>query len=126
MKFYLFILLLTFVFINQSIGQVPSSREDNKSELPKISKESLQVITDVELYPNPANEYLNIKLKNSNLKNVQFEIYNVIGNKLEIEFDAVNSENYKISVKDFSSGYYLLIVKDPISRYNKAFKFRKL
>lgn len=126
MKFYLFTLLLSIIFISQSFGQVPSSREDNKSELPKISKESLQIITDVELYPNPANEYLNVKLKNSNLKNVQFEVYNVIGNKLEIELDVVNSENYKISVKEFSTGYYLLIVRDPISRYNKAFKFRKL
>ena len=126
MKFYGILFILTFALFNITIAQVPSSREDNRSELPKISKESLQLVTDVELYPNPANEYLNIKLANSNLKNVQFEIYNIIGNKLEIELDLVNTENFKINVKDFSSGYYLLIVKDPISRYNKAFKFRKL
>ncbi|MCK5280982.1 MAG: T9SS type A sorting domain-containing protein, partial [Cyclobacteriaceae bacterium] len=76
-------------------------------------------------YPNPAIDYLNIKLKNSQLKDVQFEIYNIIGNKLKFELDVVNSDTYKINVKEFHSGYYLLIIKDPISRYNKAFKFRK-
>ncbi|MCK5210964.1 MAG: hypothetical protein KAQ79_23200, partial [Cyclobacteriaceae bacterium] len=70
-------------------------------------------------------DYLNIKLKNSQLKDVQFEIYNIIGNKLKFELDVVNSDTYKINVKEFHSGYYLLIIKDPISRYNKAFKFRK-
>jgi hypothetical protein len=103
-----------------------SSVDDNKSELPKIKKESLQMETDVELYPNPAAEFLNITLKNSQLKNVQIEMYNVIGNKIEFELDAVNSVNYKINVKELNSGYYLLIIKDQMSRYNKAFKFRKL
>jgi hypothetical protein len=80
---------------------------------------------DVELYPNPSVDFLNITLKNSNLKNVEFEMYNVIGNKIDFEVDAVNGVSYKINVKEFNPGYYLLIIKDPMSRYNKAFKFRK-
>ncbi|MCK5102246.1 MAG: T9SS type A sorting domain-containing protein [Cyclobacteriaceae bacterium] len=123
MKFYLTTFFLLF-FIQTSYGQ-DNSIDGNKSELPKLKKESLQIETDVELYPNPAIDYLNIKLKNSQLKDVQFEIYNIIGNKLKFELDVVNSDTYKINVKEFHSGYYLLIIKDPISRYNKAFKFRK-
>lgn len=123
MKFYLTTFFL-LIFIQTSYGQ-DNSIDGNKSELPKLKKESLQIETDVELYPNPAIDYLNIKLKNSQLKDVQFEIYNIIGNKLKFELDVVNSDTYKINVKEFHSGYYLLIIKDPISRYNKAFKFRK-
>ncbi|MCK5372110.1 MAG: T9SS type A sorting domain-containing protein [Cyclobacteriaceae bacterium] len=123
MKFYLATFFL-LIFIQTSYGQ-DNSIDGNKSELPKLKKESLQIETDVELYPNPAIDYLNIKLKNSQLKDVQFEIYNIIGNKLKFELDVVNSDTYKINVKEFHSGYYLLIIKDPISRYNKAFKFRK-
>ena len=123
MKFYLATFFL-LIFIQTSYGQ-DNSIDGNKSELPKLKKESLQIETDVELYPNPAIDYLNIKLKNSQLKDVQFEIYNIIGNKLKFELDVVNSDTYKINVKKFHSGYYLLIIKDPISRYNKAFKFRK-
>ncbi len=125
MKFYKLIFILVFTIGNIAIAQ-NSQIDNSKSELPNLKKESLQVAFDVELYPNPAQEFLNITLKNSNLKNVQFEMYNVIGNKLEYELEAVNGSSYKINVKDFNPGYYLLIIKDPISRYNKAFKFRKM
>lgn len=124
MKFYKLILLL-LLFISQLALAQNSSTENNKSELPILKKESLQLSMDVELYPNPSVDFLNIKLKNSNLKNVEFEMYNVIGNKIDFEIDAINGVSYKINVKEFNPGYYLLIIKDPMSRYNKAFKFRK-
>lgn len=124
MKFYLTTILLSFCILQASFSQ-DRSIKDNKSELQKLNTESLQLEVDVELYPNPAIDFLNITLKNSQLKNVEFEVYNIIGNKMNFEMDAINSNNFKINVKEFNSGYYLLILKDPISRYNKAFKFRK-
>jgi hypothetical protein len=124
MKFYK-LTLLFLLFISQLALAQNSSIDNNKSELPILKKESLQLSMDVELYPNPSVDFLNITLKNSNLKNVEFEMYNVIGNKIDFEVDAVNGVSYKINVKEFNPGYYLLIIKDPMSRYNKAFKFRK-
>jgi len=124
MKFYLTTILLSFFIIQVSFSQ-NTSIKDNKSELQKLNTESLRLEVDVELYPNPAIDFLNITLKNSQLKNVEFEVYNIIGNKMDFEIDAINSNNFKVNVKEFNSGYYLLILKDPISRYNKAFKFRK-
>jgi hypothetical protein len=124
MKFYSLIIFLSILaspVINAQNVQI----DKDKSELPKIKKESLQNVIDVELYPNPASEFLNITLQNSNSKNIEFEMYNVIGNKLQHDLETVNGISYKINVKDFSPGYYLLIIKDPITRYNKAFKFRK-
>ena len=124
MKFYLInLLLLTFAF-HCSFGQSLQDKE-NRSELPKMKTESLNIETDVDLYPNPAIDYLNITLKNSQLKKVEIEMYNVIGNKLDFEMDMVSSNSYKVNVKNLHSGYYLLIIKDPVSRYNKAYKFRK-
>jgi len=123
MKFYLTTLLLLFLLFEFSSAQnLPG---DNKSELPNLRTESLQIEMDVDLYPNPAMEYLNVILNNSQLKNVQIEMYNIIGNKLDFEMDKSNSNTYKLNVKELHAGYYLLIVKDPITRYNKAFKFRK-
>ena len=123
MKFYLTTLFL-FIIIQLSYGQ-DISIDGSKSEVPKLKTESLQIETEIELYPNPAIDFLTITLKNSQLKDVQFEMYNIIGNKLNLEMDILSSDTYKINVKEFHSGYYLLIIKDPISRYNKAFKFRK-
>ena len=124
MKFYKLILLSLFFITHLALAQNTPS-DNNKRELPILKKESLQLSTDVELYPNPSVDFLNITLKNSNLKNVEFEMYNVIGNKINFELDAISGVSYKINVKEFNPGYYLLIIKDPISRYNKAFKFRK-
>ncbi len=122
MKLYLTILTILF-FTQLSFGQERSIQNDNR-DLPKLSTESLQIETGVELYPNPTSDFLNITLKNSILKDVKFEMYNIIGNKMDIDLDVVNSKNYKINVKEFHSGYYLLIITDPITRFNKAFKFR--
>ena len=123
MKFYVTTLFL-FIIIQLSYGQ-DISIDGSKSEVPKLKTESLQIETEIELYPNPAIDFLTVTLKNSQLKDVRFEMYNIIGNKLKLELDKVSSDSYKINVKEFHSGYYLLIIKDPISRYNKAFKFRK-
>lgn len=124
MKFYSITTFFLLIIVQLSFAQ-QISIDDNTSELPKLKKESLKIETEVELYPNPAIEYLNVSLKNSQLKEVQFEMYNIIGNKIDLEIDMVSSDNYKINVKEFHSGYYLLIVRDPITRFNKAFKFRK-
>ncbi len=125
MKFYFIFTFFLILFLSQQAFGQDGPVGKNKTELSKMNTESLTNIAEVELYPNPATDFLNIKLKDSNLKNVQFEMYNVIGNKLELELETVNAENYKVNVKNFNSGYYLLIIKDQNSRYNKAFKFRK-
>jgi hypothetical protein len=122
MKFYA--LIICFILISGGLF-AQDSKINNKSELPQIKKESLQISLDVELYPNPADEFLNVRLKNSNLKEVKIEMFNVIGNKLDIEIDQINASDYKVNVKEFNPGYYLLIINDPLSRFNKAFKFRK-
>ena len=123
MNFYLSITFFLFFITNIAFAQ--NNQIEDRRELPKLKTESLKVEMDVDLFPNPAEDYLNITIKNSNLKNVQLEMYNVIGNKLDFELDRSTSNSYKVNVKEFHSGYYLLIVKDPISRFNKAYKFRK-
>ena len=124
MKFYLITLIVFLSFTQLSFGQ-NAPIDQSQSEFPKLKTESLQVEPEVELYPNPVVDYLNVTLKNSRLKDVEIEVYNIIGNKQNFELEVVSSNSYKVDVKELHQGYYLLIIKDPISRYNKAFKFRK-
>ena len=124
MKFYLLSIVFLLSISNFSFSQV-SPIDQDKTEYPKINKESLKIETTVELFPNPAVESINVTLKNSNLKEVEFEMYNVIGNKMDFEVGILSAQSYKVNVKDFNPGYYLLIIKDPITRFNKAYKFRK-
>ena len=117
MKFYLITTFLILIFSQLIFGQNIQNNE-NKSELPKLNKESLQVEADVELFPNPATDFLNISIGNSRLKDVQFETYNIIGNKLI-------PEGYKEKLPDImeisdilESG--CLIVKNIIEEEKKA------
>jgi hypothetical protein len=80
----------------------------------------------IEIYPNPAVENIFIKIENSELEKVEFELFNIIGNSLDIEPEEITKNHFKIKVEEFPAGYYLLIVKDPITRFNQAFKFHKI
>ena len=123
MKFYLPIIFLFFLLPEVLFAQnIPI---DDKRELPKLKTESLQIGMDVDLFPNPAEEYLHVTIKNSQLKDVRIEMYNIIGNRLDFEVDKSNANTYKLNLKELHAGYYLVVVKDPISRFNKAYKFRK-
>lgn len=80
----------------------------------------------IEIYPNPAVENIFVKIENSELQKVEFELFNIIGNSLSIKPEEISKNNFKINVDEFPAGYYLLIVKDPVTRFNQAFKFHKI
>lgn len=126
MKFYAIALSLLFATARLGFSQGVIQDSNVKSEIPKLHRGSLELQTDIELYPNPTNQFLNINLENSNLKDVQFEMYNIIGNKLDIRPEPVSKNNFKINVKNLHAGYYFLIVKDRVTRFNKAYKFQKI
>ena len=79
----LYSITLAIVFSLFTIASAQNSQNNDGSELTKLKTESLQLEMDVDLYPNPTSEYLNISLKNTKLKDVDIEMYNIIGNKLE-------------------------------------------
>lgn len=76
----------------------------------------------ISIYPNPAVEYIYIELDDS-FKNAKFELNSMLGNKIVIEPEELGYSKFRISLKDFSTGYYFLIVKDEEARFKKAYKF---
>ena len=78
----------------------------------------------VELFPNPVPKELTVKVGDE-LKQVEFEVYNIIGNSVKIEVEKVDENEYKIPVRALAPGYYLLIIKDKEIKYRQAFKFQK-
>ena len=79
----------------------------------------------IDLYPNPAVDFLTIEIKNQDLENVKFELRSIIGNQLLIQPESIGINTYRISLKEYSSGYYFLIVRDDAANFKKAFKFLK-
>jgi len=120
----LIIVILTGISFS-GFAQSSLSDDYRRPEAPAVNERDIVTVNHIDLYPNPVSDYLNVKIENSTLENVEFELYNIIGTSLEISVEQRGANTYKIDIKDFYPGYYLLIVKDPIKRFNKSYKFQK-
>lgn len=90
-----------------------------------FSNKALDLNNNIEIYPNPAAEYLIVEIGNSTLNNAEFEMHSIIGNKIQIRPIDLGDGRYRIPVKDFATGYYFLVVKDEVTRFKKAYRFLK-
>jgi hypothetical protein len=122
------VLLLIFTcFFFTVISQAQSEFRDGEAmESPYFQEDQSIQKNKIEIYPNPAVENIFVKIENSELEKVEFELFNIIGNSLNIDPEEITKNYFKIKVEEFPAGYYLLIVKDPITRFNQAFKFHKV
>ncbi len=82
-------------------------------------------IKSVEIFPNPATEFVNIKFVPPIANKVRFSVHNVIGNTMELESEVIDEHEIKIRVKDLATGYYLISVKDDRSNFSGTYKFLK-
>lgn len=125
MKKVFVIILIVASFSMAGFAQTAMVENDNPPEVPNFTDKSILTTNKIEIFPNPAEDFLTIYIENSTLENVEFEMYSIIGNSLDIKYEKINSSNYKIDVKEINPGYYFIVVKDDMKRFNKSFKFQK-
>lgn len=121
-KNLLLTLLFAIAFCGYSYAQEVSA---STLESPGVATKDIFNNNRIELYPNPVTEYLNITIENSTFKSVEIELYNIIGNNLKINVEETGKDKYRLDLKDINPGYYLIVIKDPITHKNKSFKFQK-
>ena len=85
----------------------------------------LDIRNKIEVFPNPSIDYLVVSISNSTLIDATFEVHSLIGNSVELMMEQVADDRYVIDVKEFSSGYYFLIIKDDQVQFKRAYKFLK-
>lgn len=112
------VLVLLFLLIGEvSIAQ--------GSEVSSSQPEKVDFSKSVSLYPNPASEYVTIKLGTLNAKEVQITLYNLIGNEVQMETESIEEHEVRVRVKDLSTGYYLLAIHDEHHKFRGTYKFLK-
>jgi len=79
----------------------------------------------VHIFPNPAVEYVHIRLEQVNMDNMKVSMHNIIGNQINIETEKIDEHELRIRVKDFDTGYYLIALKDEHSKFSGTYKFLK-
>jgi Secretion system C-terminal sorting domain len=80
-------------------------------------------LTSVSVYPNPANDFLNIRLENNTSEQTTIEVIDIMGNKIsEFQFKtACDSVLKKIDISTLPEGMYFLRVNN----HNKMFNVVK-
>ncbi|MFZ4797996.1 MAG: beta strand repeat-containing protein [Bacteroidia bacterium] len=78
--------------------------------------------TNLSIYPNPANDLLNISISNANLKNSNIVIYNLSG--MEVGILNMNEATAQFNIEGFSNGVYFVKVINQ-NGFNKTVKFVK-
>ena len=126
MKKLLLFAFIFYLFIGNTTTAQSTFTDEQSGELPYFQDDQIISKNKIEIYPNPAVENIFVKIDNSELENVEIELFNIIGNSLSFEMEVIEKNYFRIKVGDFPPGYYLLIIKDPIKRFNKAFKFHKV
>ncbi|HLF36068.1 MAG TPA: T9SS type A sorting domain-containing protein [Cyclobacteriaceae bacterium] len=102
------------VLENDRAPRAVSFQADNSIPRPRI-----------DVFPNPAIENIFVRIETGDLGKVEFELFNIIGTSIKIETEEIEKDYFRIGVKELPAGYYLLMVKDPVKRFNQAFKVHK-
>lgn len=89
------------------------------------SAEKTDLSKNITLYPNPATEYINIKLSTLDASSAKVTLYTILGTELQIDKEFVNEHEVRIRVKDLTAGYYLLAVRDEQLQFKATYKFLK-
>ena len=90
-----------------------------------LNNEKINSNTDVQLYPNPAKDILNIKIEEKIFEeNVSLIIYNSIGEKV-FEKNAINKKLIQIPIRHLTNGQYFLIIKNENDTYFSKFIVQK-
>jgi len=79
----------------------------------------------VHIFPNPALDYLHVKVDHVPASEVKLTVHNILGNEMQIETEVMDEQTLRVKVKDFATGYYLLAVKHEKSSYKNILKFVK-
>lgn len=98
-------------------------------ETPVVSQE-FNPLKSVHIYPNPATEFLHVKIDEFAIENVKLTLHSIIGNEMTIDSEIIDDNEQqgkliRVRVKDLASGYYLLAVKDDQSKFRGTYKFLK-
>ena len=87
--------------------------------------EKTDLSKSITIYPNPAVEYINIKLSTLDASTTKIVLYTILGSELQTEKETVNDHEVRIKVKDLATGYYLIAVRDEQLQFKATYKFLK-
>lgn len=119
MRFFRFV----FVVLLASAFELGLAQSQPDTQPP--ANQEMNLTKSVHLFPNPATEFVDVKLDQFPAEKVTLSVHNIIGNELQVETEVLDEHLIRVKVKDLVAGYYLLAVKDEESKFRGTYKFLK-
>ena len=121
--------IILALFLVLAIGQKSFSQAPGHEE-PSFPDKSTFVdrkdpVKSMQFFPNPATDYLTLKLESPQARKVKLSVFTIIGNTVDVESEVVDDFEIRIKVRDLSSGYYLLAMHNPETNAKHTYKFLK-
>jgi Secretion system C-terminal sorting domain len=70
-------------------------------------------LLQLDIYPSPATNEINIYLPKGNYKNLEVEVYNLLGQKVQYKnSNSLESKKINIQIQNFSKGQYTVLLKE--------------
>lgn len=95
------------------------------AEIMAYAPEKTDLSKAITIYPNPATDYVNIKLSTLDASTAKITVYTILGNELTVDKETVNDHEVRLRVKDMATGYYLIAVRDEQLQFKSTYKFLK-
>lgn len=96
-----------------------------QSPLDFSQPERLDLAKSVQIYPNPAVEYVHVRLEHVKVADVKVALHNIIGNEIKIESEPMDEYTLRVKVKDLDAGYYLISLNEDRAKFKGVYKFLK-
>lgn len=106
--------VICFILITLSSSSFAAKRPGNDQLSGTVSQ------TQLNLYPQPTNNFLNISFSNPQQNNVKVQLFDLLGNMVG-NFEAEKRDNsvYSIFVGDKTPGYYFVKIQSDDSTYSR-------
>jgi len=111
----LIFLLLPVLASEVSFAQASEAKLFDKADISK----------SITVYPNPAVDFVNIRFAVLNARQAKLTLYNILGNEVQAETEVIDDHEVRVRVKELSTGYYLIAVRDEQTQFKGTYKFLK-
>src|SRR5258708_5606116 len=82
-------------------------------------------VKSIQVYPNPAVDYLVVKFELPVAKTSKLSFHSIIGSSIELEQETIDEFEIRVKVKDLPVGYYIVAVQDTQNNSRAIHKFLK-
>ncbi len=125
MKKIIFTFVLSLLLIFQiSVNILFSKSTDNTNDpftKEIVSDTEFEIIEKLDVYPNPADDYIYVKLEKGVKQEIKLEVMSFIGNKMNASSEKIEDDLYKLSLRNIPSGHYYVIISYGSTKEMKKF-----